>query len=99
MQEVLTRSGAPSASVAVVQNGRIAYEKAYGTAHVGPPAVSLGFRIQGNRSVYFAGDTGLFPEMADIGRSGIDVALLPVAGWGARLDVSCRKDSASPNRL
>jgi L-ascorbate metabolism protein UlaG (beta-lactamase superfamily) len=52
---------------------------------VGPPAVSLGFRIQGDQSVYFAGDTGLFPEMADIGRTGIDVALLPVAGWGPRL--------------
>jgi L-ascorbate metabolism protein UlaG (beta-lactamase superfamily) len=52
---------------------------------LGPPAASLGYRIQGDRSVYFAGDTGLFPGMADIGRSGIDVALLPVAGWGARL--------------
>jgi len=52
---------------------------------LGPPAASLGYRIQGDRSVYFAGDTGLFPGMADIGSSGIDVALLPVAGWGARL--------------
>jgi L-ascorbate metabolism protein UlaG (beta-lactamase superfamily) len=51
----------------------------------GPPLPSLGYRIQGAGSVYFAGDTGLFPEMADIGRTGIDVALLPVAGWGARL--------------
>jgi L-ascorbate metabolism protein UlaG (beta-lactamase superfamily) len=46
---------------------------------------SLGYRIRGDRSVYFAGDTGLFAGMADIGRSGIDVALLPVAGWGPRL--------------
>ena len=52
---------------------------------VGPPTPSLGYRIQGDRSVYFAGDTGLFAGMADIGRSGIDVALLPVAGWGPRL--------------
>lgn len=52
---------------------------------LGPPVASLGYRIQGDRSVYFAGDTGLFPGMADIGSSGIDVALLPVAGWGARL--------------
>jgi len=51
----------------------------------GPPMASLGYRVQGARSVYFAGDTGLFPEMADIGRTGIDVALLPVAGWGPRL--------------
>jgi L-ascorbate metabolism protein UlaG (beta-lactamase superfamily) len=33
--------------------------------------------------VYFAGDTDLFPAMADLGK--IDVALLPVAGWGPRL--------------
>src|SRR6478735_5542741 len=26
---------------------------------LGPPAASLGYRIQGDRSVYFAGDTGL----------------------------------------
>lgn len=52
---------------------------------VGPSRPSLGFRIVGDRSIYFAGDTGLFAGMADIGRSGIDVALLPVAGWGSRL--------------
>jgi L-ascorbate metabolism protein UlaG (beta-lactamase superfamily) len=52
---------------------------------LGPATASLGYRIQGDRSVYFAGDTDLFAGMADIGRSGIDVALLPVAGWGSRL--------------
>ena len=31
--------------------------------------------------MYFAGDTDLFPEMADLAPS-IDVALLPVWGWG-----------------
>ena len=40
VQEVLTRSGAPSASVAVVQGGSLVYEKAYGTARLGPPAVA-----------------------------------------------------------
>jgi L-ascorbate metabolism protein UlaG (beta-lactamase superfamily) len=35
----------------------------------------------GGRDVYFAGDTGLFPEMASIG-TGLDVALLPIAGLG-----------------
>ena len=51
----------------------------------GPAAPTLGYRVAGERAVYFAGDTGFFPGMADIGRAGIDVALLPVAGWGARL--------------
>lgn len=31
-------------------------------------------------SVYFPGDTDLFPEMAAL--EGIDVALLPIGGWG-----------------
>ena len=35
-------------------------------------------------SVYFAGDTDLFPEMAGLSGT-IDVALLPVAGWGPTL--------------
>ena len=34
-------------------------------------------------SVYFAGDTDLFPEMARL--APVDVALLPVAGWGPSL--------------
>ena len=33
--------------------------------------------------MYFAGDTDLFDGMADLGP--VDVALLPVAGWGPRL--------------
>jgi L-ascorbate metabolism protein UlaG (beta-lactamase superfamily) len=51
----------------------------------GPPAPTLGYRVQGEWTVYFAGDTGFFPGMADIGGAGVDVALLPVSGWGARL--------------
>jgi L-ascorbate metabolism protein UlaG (beta-lactamase superfamily) len=34
--------------------------------------------------VYFAGDTDLFPEMAELAGK-IDVALLPVWGWGRAL--------------
>lgn len=32
--------------------------------------------------MYFAGDTGIFEGMGEIGRSSLDVALLPVGGWG-----------------
>ncbi len=35
--DVLARSGAPSASIAVVQNGAIAYTHAYGNARIDPP--------------------------------------------------------------
>jgi L-ascorbate metabolism protein UlaG (beta-lactamase superfamily) len=49
----------------------------------GPYAEPLGFVIGRLPSVYFAGDTDLFPEMTEL--AGLDVALLPVAGWGPRL--------------
>ncbi len=38
--------------------------------------------------IWFAGDTSLYPEMADLpalAEAPIDVALLPIAGWGPRL--------------
>src|SRR5262249_14365509 len=34
----------------------------------------------GGACVYFAGDTDLFPEMSELGS--VDLALLPVWGWG-----------------
>jgi L-ascorbate metabolism protein UlaG (beta-lactamase superfamily) len=45
---------------------------------------SIGFVIRGSRSLYFAGDTDLFPGMADLAGE-VDVALLPVSGWGPTL--------------
>jgi L-ascorbate metabolism protein UlaG (beta-lactamase superfamily) len=51
---------------------------------LGPHIPALGFLLDGPTRVYFAGDTDLFPTMARFaGR--VDVALLPVAGWGPRL--------------
>jgi L-ascorbate metabolism protein UlaG (beta-lactamase superfamily) len=51
---------------------------------LGPHAPSVGYRLRGRRTVYFAGDTALFEEMADLAVD-LDVALLPVAGWASRL--------------
>ncbi|MFI7383617.1 MBL fold metallo-hydrolase [Streptomyces sp. NPDC049813] len=52
---------------------------------VGPQrAPALGYVISGEARTYFAGDTGLFDGMADaVGE--VDVALLPVGGWGPNL--------------
>jgi L-ascorbate metabolism protein UlaG (beta-lactamase superfamily) len=45
---------------------------------------ALGFLLDGPVRVYFAGDTDLFDGMATLaGR--VDVALLPIWGWGPRL--------------
>jgi L-ascorbate metabolism protein UlaG (beta-lactamase superfamily) len=49
----------------------------------GARAQPIGFVVRGERSVYFAGDTDVFPEMAEL--APLDVALLPVAGWGPKL--------------
>jgi L-ascorbate metabolism protein UlaG (beta-lactamase superfamily) len=44
-------------------------------------APALGFLVSGTRRVYFAGDTDVFDDMAALAEE-LDVALLPVAGWG-----------------
>ena len=49
----------------------------------GRTAPPLGFVIRGERSAYFAGDTDLFDEMAELGP--VDVALLPIAGYAPKL--------------
>jgi L-ascorbate metabolism protein UlaG (beta-lactamase superfamily) len=49
----------------------------------GARAEPLGFTIRGSRSVYFAGDTELFDGMSELGP--VDVALLPIWGWGPGL--------------
>jgi L-ascorbate metabolism protein UlaG (beta-lactamase superfamily) len=47
----------------------------------GPGAEAVGYLItDGERTIYFAGDTDLFAGMSELGS--IDVALLPVWGWG-----------------
>ena len=48
-----------------------------------PRSASVGYVAEGSTSVYFAGDTDLFDGMAELGP--VDVAVLPVSGWGPRL--------------
>ncbi|MCH0563439.1 MULTISPECIES: MBL fold metallo-hydrolase [unclassified Streptomyces] len=52
---------------------------------VGPHrSPALGYVVEGEARTYFAGDTGLFASMAEeVGP--VDVALLPVGGWGPYL--------------
>jgi L-ascorbate metabolism protein UlaG (beta-lactamase superfamily) len=54
-----------------------------GRRPLGPRVQPLGFVTEADRSVYFAGDTDLFAGMEALPR--VDVALLPVAGWGRKL--------------
>lgn len=50
----------------------------------GPAAAALGYVVEGSRTVYFAGDTELFEGMRDV-HPAIDLALIPVWGWGPTL--------------
>ncbi len=49
-----------------------------------PELPCLGFLIQGSQSVYFSGDTALFEGMKTLAQD-LDIALLPVWGWGPTL--------------
>jgi L-ascorbate metabolism protein UlaG (beta-lactamase superfamily) len=50
----------------------------------GPHVPALGYVVESRgRRIYFAGDTDLFDEMTELGQ--VDIALLPVAGWGPRV--------------
>jgi L-ascorbate metabolism protein UlaG (beta-lactamase superfamily) len=51
---------------------------------VSPPTEPLGFLIHGSSTVYFAGDTAFFDGMENL-HERIDIALLPIETWGARV--------------
>lgn len=54
----------------------------------GPRAATLGYIVEGSVSVYFGGDTDVFPGMSALPAlvpGGLDLALLPVGGWGPTL--------------
>jgi L-ascorbate metabolism protein UlaG (beta-lactamase superfamily) len=67
-------SGAKIEAVAVAHDGR--------RYPIGPQVQALGYVVRGDASVFFAGDTAPFDAS---GLSDIDVALLPIAGWGPNL--------------
>jgi L-ascorbate metabolism protein UlaG (beta-lactamase superfamily) len=46
---------------------------------------AVGFEFAGQRRIYFAGDTDLFDGMEAIGDGKLDLALLPIWGWGTNI--------------
>ena len=55
---------------------------------------ALGYVIEGSSSIYFAGDTDLFDEMDGLVED-LDVALLPIWGWGPSLGRGMHLDPRS----
>lgn len=54
---------------------------------LGAEADALGYVIAGSRQVYFAGDTDVHPGLPEISEraGGLEIALLPIWGWGHKL--------------
>lgn len=51
---------------------------------LGRRTAALGYLLEGTSNVYFAGDTDVFSEMADLAGK-VDIAALPIAGWGRKV--------------
>ena len=75
--ETLQLAGVRVRAVPAVHDGR--------RAPLSRRAEAVGYVIEARRRVYFAGDTERFDAMAELGDLGLDLALLPIAGWGPRL--------------
>ena len=60
-----------------------------GRRHIGGvDGTAVGYLVVGTRVVYVAGDTDLYDGMADLARTAghpVDLAVLPVSGWGLNL--------------
>jgi L-ascorbate metabolism protein UlaG (beta-lactamase superfamily) len=62
---------------------RATYADHAGARMRGTSGTAVGYLLEGSRRLYFAGDTDVFPEMAELGP--VDLALLPIWGWGPTL--------------
>ncbi len=51
------------------------------------PVISLaqGYLLEGEKLIYFPGDTDVFPQMSELTEKTIDLALIPIWGWGPTL--------------
>lgn len=77
---------APGQSVKIGRNQITAVEAVHGhrRSPVSRGSEAIGFHLSGSKRVYFAGDTDLFEGMTALADK-LDLALLPVWGWGPNL--------------
>lgn len=66
-----------------VQVRAVPAEHEGGRGPFGARADAIGYLLAGSSTVYFAGDTELFPGMGELGA--VDVGLIPIWGWGPTL--------------
>jgi L-ascorbate metabolism protein UlaG (beta-lactamase superfamily) len=84
-ESVLEVEAGETLSIGDLQIRAVPAEHDRGRAPFGASADPVGYVVSGSSSIYFAGDTDLFAGMEHIGAGGLDVALLPVWGWGTGL--------------
>ncbi len=77
---------APGGAVAVggVRIAAVEAKHRRGRSPLTATSGAIGFELAGSRRVYFAGDTDLFEGMRELAGC-LDLALLPVWGWGSTL--------------
>lgn len=77
---------APGKSIKIgkVEIAAVEAEHGHGRAPRSRRSQAIGFHLSGSKRVYFAGDTDLFDGMAALADR-LDLALLPVWGWGPNL--------------
>ena len=80
---VLEVEAGETLSIGDVQIRAVPAEHDRGRAPFGASADPVGYVISGSSSIYFAGDTDLFDDMAGLGP--VDVGLIPIWGWGPGL--------------
>ncbi len=73
-----------STRIGGVQITAVEARHGHGPSRTHRQSEAVGFHLSGSRRVYFAGDTDLFEGMAALADE-LDLALLPVWGWGPSL--------------
>lgn len=74
--------GPPVAALGYLVTGPARPGAAPGPSPAAPPSTGA---VATRPCVYFAGDTDLYPAMAELAEHGLTLALLPVGGWGLSL--------------
>lgn len=83
--EAVTELGAGhSSAIGGLQIAAVEAQHGHGRSPLTRGSEAIGFHLAGGSAVYFAGDTDLFGGMRELA-GGLDLALLPIWGWGPRI--------------
>lgn len=84
LTEVSELAPGQSVKIGKVEIAAVEAVHGHGRSPLSRRSEAVGFHLSGSRRVYFGGDTDLFEGMAALAGQ-LDLALLPVWGWGPNL--------------